>query len=118
VAGLVLLLLLLASAIVTVVGILGLLAKLPPNALVGIRTPYTMQSRDNWYAVHRAAAPVLIWGGIAATMTSLAFLPFAVAGKLGTGLVSGIALAVAALLVASAVAGWLFGVRTAKRSAP
>ncbi|MDZ7727403.1 MAG: SdpI family protein [Dehalococcoidia bacterium] len=67
-----------ASASLVAMGIMGLLGRLPPNALVGIRLPYTMSSPERWYTTHRyaAAPPMLVLGGVATTSVSLAFFPF------------------------------------------
>jgi hypothetical protein len=97
-----------------VVGWLSLQDKLPPNAIGGIRTPYTMKSPENWYATHRAAAPVLIWSGAAAVAAGLAFLPFAVAGVLDDRLAGGVTAALSWLLLAGAVGGWLYGTKVAR----
>ena len=37
----------------------GRAGRLPPNGLVGIRTPSAMQSERAWYEMHRRAAPLL-----------------------------------------------------------
>lgn len=114
--GLVMLIVVVGSLAVTLLGVLGLLEKLPPNSFAGIRTPYTRSSPENWYRTHRAAAPLLIWGGVAGTMAGLAFLPFAIAGKLGDGLSSGVVVAIAAVLLICCIAGWLYGEHSAKRA--
>ncbi|MEP7215465.1 MAG: SdpI family protein [Anaerolineaceae bacterium] len=111
-----------ALAVVTVAGVLflvigwmGLVGSLPPNHLVGIRTPYTHKSAENWFATHRAAAPVLIWVGVAVLAAGLAFLPFALLGVLGDRLVLGLVSGLGMMLLVGAVASWLYGTRTARR---
>lgn len=105
---------LVAGSVVVAVGVLGLLERLPPNSFAGIRTPYTRRSPENWYRTHRAAAPLFIFGGVAAVMAALAFLPFALAGKLADALTAGISLGAAAVLAGCAIAGWLVGTRQAR----
>lgn len=109
---------LLAGSLFIAIGILGLLERLPPNGLAGIRTRYTRASRENWYRTHRAAAPLLIFGGVAVTMAALAFLPFAVAGKLSDRVVAVVVAVFAGVLLAVAVAAWLFGTHQARASGP
>ncbi|MBI2765146.1 MAG: SdpI family protein [Chloroflexi bacterium] len=111
---LVLFLVTLASVALVVVGLLALFDKLPPNGIVGIRTPYTRQSADNWYRTHRAGAPYLIFGGVAAAAAGLAFLPFALAGKVGDAVIGMILIFCAVVIVASAFAAWMFGTRRAR----
>lgn len=100
-----------------VLGWLSLLGKLHPNRWAGIRTPYTRRSPENWYATHRAAAPVLIWSGVAVVSAGMAFLPFAVAGTLNDGLTATVTIALCGLLFAGAIAGWWYGTRVAKSRA-
>jgi uncharacterized membrane protein len=107
-----------AGVLFVVLGWMGLLGKLPPNHIAGIRTPFTMRSEQNWYATHRAAAPLLIFGGVAATMAGLAFFPFAAAGKVSDALAASVCVAVAVLLGVTAITGWLFGTRRARSSGP
>ncbi len=104
----------LAGLLLVALGWLGLVGRLPRNGFAGIRTPYTMRSDENWAATHRAAAPVLIFGGIAVVMAGLAFLPFSLAGKLGNGLVGGVTVALVVVLAADVLVAWQYGVRRAK----
>ena len=108
----------LGGVVFVVFGVMGLLGKLPRNCIAGIRTPCTMRNDENWYATHRAAGPFVIFGGVAATMAGLAVFPFALAGKVPDGLAASTCVAIAALLCATAVAGWLFGTRAARSSEP
>jgi uncharacterized membrane protein len=112
--GLALVLVTVAAALFIGVGWLSLLGKLPPNGAVGIRTPFTRESDDNWYATHRAAAPILIFGGVAALMAGVAFLPFTLAGKVSNGLAGAVCLAIAFVLVTAALASWVVGTRSAR----
>ena len=104
----------LAGALFLVLGWMSLAGSLPPNDVAGIRTSYTRRSPGNWYATHRAAAPVLIWVGVAVLAAGLAFLPFAIAGSLGDGLVIGLVVALGTLLFMGAIASWLYGTRAAR----
>ena len=102
------------GALLVAVGWLSLLGKLPRNYFAGIRTPYTLPSDENWEATHRAAAPIMIFGGVAVTAAGLAFLPFAIAGHFDDTVGAVVALALAAVLVITAVASWLYGTRAAR----
>lgn len=104
----------LGGAVFLVLGWMSLQGRLRPNAWAGIRTPYTRRTAENWYAAHRAAAPALIWSGVAVLASGLAFLPFALAGKLDDGLTAGVTIALACLLLVGAVGGWLYGIKVAK----
>ena len=103
-----------AAVALVVLGWLGLIGKLPPNGVAGIRTPFTRASDANWYATHRAAAPLLIFGGVASLMAGLAFLPFTIAGNVSNEVAGTVSLILAVVLAASAIAGWLFGTRSAR----
>ncbi|MFN8508298.1 MAG: SdpI family protein [Dehalococcoidia bacterium] len=106
------------SALVLAIGIFGLIGKLPRNGWAGIRTPYTMRSDENWQRTHRFGSPLLIFGSVATLSASLAFLPFALAGKVGDGLAGAVSIGCAVVLGTSAIASWLYGVNRAKSSAP
>ena len=97
-----------------VLGWMSLIGTLPPNWVAGIRTPYTMRSPENWYAVHRAAAPVLIWSGAAVIAAGLSVLPFALLGKLSDGFMSATCGVLAALMLVSVLAAWLYGTKVAR----
>ncbi|MGI8925126.1 MAG: hypothetical protein ACR2HN_00600 [Tepidiformaceae bacterium] len=92
----VLLALTLLSGAVLVFGILALLGRPPKN---GAR------------AGPAAMAP-LVFGSVAALMAGLAFLPFALAGKLDDGPLLVVVAIVAVLLAASAASTWLLGARS------
>ncbi len=104
----------LASAAVVVVGWLGFVGKLPRNRLAGIRTSYTLANDERWYAVHRSGGPVMLLGAVAALAAGLAFLPFALAGKVGDALAAAVLIAMAVMLLVAAIGGWLYGVSRAK----
>jgi hypothetical protein len=105
----VVLLVALAGLGVTFIGFAGVTGRLPRNHFAGIRTRFTLASDENWQAVHRAAGPVFIFGGILVAAVELAFLPFAFAGRLST-LVEVIAAgAGAGLLLGTTFAGWYAG---------
>lgn len=112
---LVLLIVTLGALLLTAVGLLGLVGKLPPNGWAGIRTRYTRSSPDAWYRTHREAAPLLIFGGIAASAAGLAFLPFALAGRIAPALIVAVVLAEAAVVVVVAVLAAIVGTSRARR---
>ena len=68
-----------------------LLGKVPPNALVGVRTPWSMNSRLAWDRSNRLAGRLFFWSGLVA-LPLIFFLPTAVA----VGAVTGGALLIAA----------------------
>jgi uncharacterized membrane protein len=51
-----------------------LMNSIKPNYFAGIRTPWTLESEDNWRATHRLAGRIWVIGGIALTVLML-FLP-------------------------------------------
>lgn len=105
----------LGGALFLVLGWMALVGSLPPNSVAGIRTAYTRASAENWYATHRAAAPVLVWVGVAVLAAGLAFLPFAIVGKLAAGFVGGLVMGLGLLLFVGAIGSWLYGTRVARR---
>jgi len=109
-----LLVVLLASAIVTVVGWWAWQEKLPRQHWAGIRTPYAMANDEQWKAVHRFGAPYMIFGGVASFSAALAVLPFSIAGVLPEVFAAGVMLACAIILGVTAIMSWQFGVRAAK----
>jgi uncharacterized membrane protein len=113
--GLTLFVVTLASLLLTVVGFLGLTGKLPRNGWVGIRTPYSMRSDEHWMITHREGAAYLIFAGVAAFAAGAAFVPFAIAGKIGDGLATGVLLGQAAVILVGALASWLVGTSRARR---
>lgn len=107
---------LIGSGLIIYIGLRGLQEKLPRQRWAGIRTPYSMANDEQWYAVHRHGSPYLIFGGVASFATSLAMLPFALAGKLPDEFAIVVVLAAALMLGVSAVLSWILGVRGAKAS--
>jgi uncharacterized membrane protein len=103
-----------AGILFVVLGWLAWLEKLPPNGVAGIRTRYTRASAENWYKTHHAAGPMLIFGGVAATMVGVAFFPFSVAGKLSNGLALGVVIAIGIVLLFTALGSWIFGTRASR----
>jgi uncharacterized membrane protein len=61
----------LVSAVVGFVG--AVLGKTSPNALIGVRTPWTFQSRLAWDKANRLAGRLFFWGGLAGMLAA----PFA-----------------------------------------
>lgn len=104
----------LGGAAILVLGWLAWMGKLPPNWFAGIRIPYTMRSPENWYATHHAAAPLLIFGGVAIVAGGLAFLPFSLAGSVSDGLAAAVSLALAGLLLATVLTAVVVGVQSAR----
>jgi uncharacterized membrane protein len=104
-----------AALVMVVSGVLGLIGRLPPNGVIGIRTRFTRASDANWYAVHRAGAPWLIFGGVAAFVIGTAFLPFMAIGKLSDGGALAVVIVVLVLTMIAAVGAWLFGTWGARR---
>jgi len=51
-----------------------LMNSIKPNYFAGIRTPWTLESEDNWRATHRLAGKIWFVGGIIITIVML-FLP-------------------------------------------
>ncbi len=102
------------SMAVTMIGWQGWQGKLPRQGFVGIRTPYALKNDEQWHAVHRHGAPYLIFGGVAAFSASLALLPFAIAGALPGGFVMATVIAIAAVILGTALLSWLKGVSGAK----
>lgn len=105
----------LGALLTTVLGLAGLIERLPRNHIAGIRTPYTLQSDEHWRVTHREGAPLMIFGSVAAFAAGLAFTPFAIAGKLDEGLATAVVLAMAIVLVGGALASWRYGTSRAKK---
>ena len=66
---------LLLGALFIVVG--NLLGKVRPNWFVGIRTPWTLSSKDAWVRTHRAGGWVFIAGGMAFMAAGVIHSPWA-----------------------------------------
>ncbi|MEU2199751.1 SdpI family protein [Isoptericola sp. NPDC019482] len=48
--------------------------RLTANGAIGIRTPATQRSQEAWVAAHRAALPLVAWGGLAVVAAALVVL--------------------------------------------
>jgi uncharacterized membrane protein len=48
-----------------------ILYSIKPNYFIGIRTPWTLESEDNWRATHRLGSKVFFVGGICLTVAAL-----------------------------------------------
>lgn len=59
------------AAVWAVVGLAGLVGKLPGNRWVGVRTRETIRSQDAWTLAHRVAAPGFLAGAAALTLGGL-----------------------------------------------
>ncbi len=55
----------LVAIVMALMGILGRKGKIKPNGVFGIRTKRTMNDPDEWYRVHREAAPWVLGGAVA-----------------------------------------------------
>lgn len=108
------LLVFLGAMAVVFLGWLGLIGRLPPNHFAGIRTPFTRESDQHWYATHREAGSILVLGGVAVVAGALALLPFSLAGSLPDTFATVAVLAMGGILLASVIAGWLIGTRRAR----
>jgi uncharacterized membrane protein len=98
-----------AGFAITFLGYLGLVGKLPPNGYAGIRTPFTMATSENWYDTHRAAAPIMMFGGILVFAIAMAFVPFAFSGQV-SGTVGLVVVIVCGILtVTTAALAWYAG---------
>lgn len=91
------------------VGWLALTGKLHWQRFAGIRTGYTLSSDQRWEAVHRHGGPYLVFGAVAAVAAALALLPFAIAGALPQRFTVGAVLAIAVVVVGSALLAWRIG---------
>ncbi len=103
------------SAIVLAVGWMGLVEKLPRNAIAGVRTPYSMRNDDNWREVHRASGPYMVLASAAVLAASLSFLPFVFLGKIPDGLAVGMLLGQAGFIVIAVVLAAVIGTSKAKK---
>ena len=101
--------------IVAVIGWLGIRGLLPPNHLAGIRTPYTMSSREAWYATHRAGGPVLLATGAIVLLGAVVAITLVALLGLAGLTASVLPAALAIVLVAGAITSWLVGTRRARR---
>lgn len=103
-----------ASLALLVVGLMGLTGRLPRNHFAGIRTRATLASDEAWREGHRLGSAPLIFAAVAALMAGVAFLPFAVAGKVGGGVAAAVAVGQAAVILVGAVIAWPVANRAAR----
>jgi uncharacterized membrane protein len=108
-AGLLLSLVAFSSFLVVLLGYMGLIGKLPPNRWAGIRTSFTRASDENWYSTHRAAAPVMMFGGVLVLAVAGAFVPFAFAGEISETLGLIVVGVCGVLTLITVVMGWYAG---------
>jgi uncharacterized membrane protein len=113
----VLLVVLIGGVALTTVGVLSLFDRLPRNRFAGIRTRTTLASDAAWYRAHRAAGPILVVGSVAVVAVTLAFLPFAAAGKLGSGLTIAVAVLGVVVALMTSVASLVVGTKAAQARA-
>lgn len=111
-----LIVLFLGAATVLAVAVMGLVGKLPRNHWAGIRLPYTMSNDERWEATHKFAAPFLIFGAAGVAAVTLAFIPFALAGRISDTLGAIVAIVSAVVLLTAVVFGALIGVTASKRA--
>ena len=50
--------------------------KVKPNGWYGFRTPKTLKHEDLWYEVNAHTGRLLLWSGIATTVSSVILYPF------------------------------------------
>lgn len=105
----------LGGATLAAVGYLGMAERLPRNHFAGIRLPYTMASDERWKTVHREAGPIMVLGAVAVLASSLAFIPFALAGVIPGPLAIGVLLAQAAIMGLAAIVSARKGIGRAKQ---
>ena len=106
----------LAAFALTTVGVGALLGRLPRNSWAGIRLPVIMASEDAWMRAHRAAGPMMIFGGVAAFAISLAFVPFALADKVSDGATLIVVLTCAGILIGTAFSTAIIAVSVAQQA--
>lgn len=99
----------LAGFAMAFLGYMGLLGKLPPNGYAGIRTSFTMATSENWYDTHKAASPVMMFGGILVFSVALAFLPFAYAGEVSGTVGFVVVVLCGVLTIMTTALGWYAG---------
>ncbi|WGM38657.1 SdpI family protein [Caulobacter sp. NIBR1757] len=61
------------------------LGKVPPNALVGVRTPWSLNSRLAWDRSNRLAGRLFFWGGLMGMPVSLMLPPHVAMSGVTTG---------------------------------
>ena len=79
-------------ALLTIIG--SVVGKVAPNALVGVRTPWSLNSRLSWEKSNRLAGRLFFWGGLVGVLLALA-----VPAALGQQIILGAVLLIAAVCV-------------------
>lgn len=74
---------LLVGLLIMVIG--NLMPKIKNNYFVGIRTPWTLNSENVWFATHRHGG--MVWFGAGAIMSVLAFIPGSISGYIYFGVI-------------------------------
>jgi uncharacterized membrane protein len=64
-----------------------LMGKIRPNWFVGVRTPWTLSSKESWVKTHRLAGWLFVVGGLALMVTSILHATWAAAACVGLLLV-------------------------------
>lgn len=90
-------------------GFLGnLLGKVTPNYYVGIRTPWTLESPENWERTHRFAARLSVGASIVAAMLIL----------FGGSLILAMGIVISSLIVPGGYSYWLYTQSNGARNKP
>jgi uncharacterized membrane protein len=106
----------LAALALAVFGWMGLLEKIPPNRIAGIRTRFTLASERNWYVTHRAGGALMLLGGAPSLAIGLAFLPFAAAGKIDDTIVLVVVATQIGIILITSLAAWWYGTTIARHT--
>lgn len=106
----------LGSLAALLLGLMGLLGRLPRNHFAGVRTSATLAGDAAWREGHRVGSAPLIFAAVAALMMGLAILPFVLADEVGSGLALGVVAVQAVLLVGGATLYGFVADRGARRS--
>jgi uncharacterized membrane protein len=105
----------LASFALLLIGLMGLLGRLPPNHFAGVRTSATTASDEAWYEAHRVGSAPMIFAAVAALAGGLAVLPFVLADKVSDGVTVAVVVVQAALVVVGALASGIVANRSARQ---
>jgi hypothetical protein len=104
----------LASITFLVIGLMGLLGRLPPGHFAGLPAADMRRSDEAWTKGHRAGSIPLIFAAVAATAIGLALLPFSIAGDLSRPFASVMIFLQGLLILGGVVAAWMVGTRAAR----